>query len=41
MNAFSVFSILHNLFFEVTFTETQQEESNGRFGSHSHAAHNF
>ncbi len=23
------------------FTETQQEESNGRFGSYSHAAHNF
>ena len=30
-----------NAFFKVTFTAILQEASNGRFGSHSHAAHYF
>ena len=30
-----------NAFYQVTITETQQEANDGRFGSHSHAAHNF
>ncbi len=30
-----------NAFYQVTFNETQQEASDGRFGSYSHAAHNF